>query len=154
VQQPYVPLLIAGGGEVVTLRQVAEHADVSNFGAHPNAGRAFTLTDVRHKFDALRRHCAVVNRPFASVLRSHWSAPVVVAETREQVDQKVAALADWLRSARFESSTVAGTPDEVADVYRSLVTAGMQYFTVCVAGNDVETLRLLAEQVIPAVQPD
>src|SRR5215212_3502982 len=41
-QHPHVPVLIAGGGTVGTLRQVAEYADASNFGAHAAVGSAFT----------------------------------------------------------------------------------------------------------------
>jgi alkanesulfonate monooxygenase SsuD/methylene tetrahydromethanopterin reductase-like flavin-dependent oxidoreductase (luciferase family) len=46
VQQPHVPILIAGGGERVTLRQVAQYADVSNFASLAQAGSAFHLEDV------------------------------------------------------------------------------------------------------------
>src|ERR1019366_3545420 len=43
VQHPRVPLLIGGGGERVTLRQVAQYADMSNFGPHIWTGSAFSL---------------------------------------------------------------------------------------------------------------
>jgi alkanesulfonate monooxygenase SsuD/methylene tetrahydromethanopterin reductase-like flavin-dependent oxidoreductase (luciferase family) len=70
LQQPHVPIMIAGGGERVTLRQVAQYADVSNFGAHMWAGSAFGLEDVRRKFEALRTHCAAT-LAFQSCSPSH-----------------------------------------------------------------------------------
>jgi alkanesulfonate monooxygenase SsuD/methylene tetrahydromethanopterin reductase-like flavin-dependent oxidoreductase (luciferase family) len=150
VQQPRIPILIAGGGERVTLRQVAQYADACNFGAHANVGSAFTAEDVRRKLGALDAHCAALGRPPDSVLRSHWSSPVVVAETPEDARRKVAALPAWVRE-NFRSSMVAGTPEEVVSSYRTLTAAGLGYFIACVVGNDVETLRLLADQVLPAL---
>jgi hypothetical protein len=46
VQTPRVPLLIAGDGEQVTLRQVARYADMCNFGEQTNTGGARTLGGV------------------------------------------------------------------------------------------------------------
>jgi alkanesulfonate monooxygenase SsuD/methylene tetrahydromethanopterin reductase-like flavin-dependent oxidoreductase (luciferase family) len=149
VQQPRIPILIAGGGERVTLRQVAQFADASNFGAHANVGSAFTPEDVRRKLAALDAHCATLGRPADTVLRSHWSCPVVVAETPEGLQAKLTALGGIAQN--FQTSMVAGLPHEVAAAYRGLADAGLQYFIAAVFGDDVETLRLLAEQVLPAL---
>ena len=62
VQEPHVPVLIGGGGEKTTLRQVAELADVSNFAPHEWAGSAFDVTDVARKYGVLRDYCAAAGR--------------------------------------------------------------------------------------------
>jgi alkanesulfonate monooxygenase SsuD/methylene tetrahydromethanopterin reductase-like flavin-dependent oxidoreductase (luciferase family) len=55
VQKPYPPFVIGGGGEQLTLRVVARHADVWNFAG----GSTETFT---HKVGVLREHCAAVGR--------------------------------------------------------------------------------------------
>src|SRR5215217_2638688 len=78
VQQPHVPVLIAGGGERVTLRQVAQYGDASNFSPHAQAGSAFSPADVRRNLEALRRHCLSIGRPYDSILRTPVMVPVVL----------------------------------------------------------------------------
>ena len=43
-----MPILVAGGGEKVTLRQVAQYADAANFGAGNTIGSAWSVADVRY----------------------------------------------------------------------------------------------------------
>jgi len=151
VQRPRIPLLIAGGGERVTLRQVAQYADVANFGAHPIIGGAYQIDDVVRKYDALRRHCEAQGRPYASVLRSHLTFPLVIAETHEALRAKLDSFPQgWLKM--FGASMIAGVPQEVIASYRALASAGVRYFICSFFRKDVETLRLLAEQVMPAVK--
>lgn len=55
VQKPYPPFVIGGGGEQLTLRVVAQYADVWNFAGGPP--EAFT-----HKVNILHEHCAAIGR--------------------------------------------------------------------------------------------
>jgi alkanesulfonate monooxygenase SsuD/methylene tetrahydromethanopterin reductase-like flavin-dependent oxidoreductase (luciferase family) len=151
IQQPRIPLLIAGGGERVTLRQVAQYADVANFGAHAVMGGAYQMSDVVRKYNVLRSHCEAQGRPYDSILRSHLTFPLVLAETHEMLHAKLDNVPQgWLKM--FGSSLIAGVPQEVISSYRALASAGVQYFICSLFRDDMETLRLLAEQIIPAVK--
>jgi alkanesulfonate monooxygenase SsuD/methylene tetrahydromethanopterin reductase-like flavin-dependent oxidoreductase (luciferase family) len=149
VQQPRVPLLIAGGGEKVTLRQVARYADVSNFGEHETVGTAQTLDDVRRKFATLRRHCDEIGRDYDAILRTHITLPLVLARDQAAVDAKYQRIPERRRTGQA-SSLKALTPDQAVAYYRGLADAGMQHFVVGLLPDDVETADLLAEKVMPA----
>jgi len=149
VQRPRVPVLIAGGGEKVTLRQVARYADVSNFGEHETVGTATTLDDVRRKFDVLRRHCDEIGREYESILRTHITLPLVVARDRAAVEAKYLRVPERRRTGQA-SSLKALTPDEAITYYRGLADAGMQHFVIGLIPDDVETAELVAEKVMPA----
>jgi alkanesulfonate monooxygenase SsuD/methylene tetrahydromethanopterin reductase-like flavin-dependent oxidoreductase (luciferase family) len=152
VQRPRVPLLIAGGGERVTLRQVAQYADAANFSADEWSGSAVTEADVRRKFDALRRHCEAVGRPFDSVIRSHLALRVIVRETSAEVAAALDAVPPRFRE---NPSLVAGTVREVIAYYRGIVAAGAQYLVAGLlgAGADHTSVRLFATKVLPELQP-
>lgn len=150
LQQPYVPLLIGGGGERVTLRQVAQYADAANFGPHPDVGSAFTLADVRRKYDVLRGHCTVAGRPYDAILRTHVDF-LMLADTPAMAEDKVAALPAETRAYFGTPHPLGTTPAEAIAYFRGLVAAGVQYFLLLLWPHDVETLRLLGEQVMPAV---
>jgi alkanesulfonate monooxygenase SsuD/methylene tetrahydromethanopterin reductase-like flavin-dependent oxidoreductase (luciferase family) len=168
VQEPHVPLLIAGGGERVTLGQVARYADASNFGPSGATGSAWGADDVRRKYAALREHCQRIGRPYESVLRT-FRASLILAESAAELQAKLDAATG--RQPRTEGPLVPGMPREVRTYYnlpapeqipllivaatpeqavpyfRALIDAGVQY--VVLPGGDAETVRLLAEQVMP-----
>jgi alkanesulfonate monooxygenase SsuD/methylene tetrahydromethanopterin reductase-like flavin-dependent oxidoreductase (luciferase family) len=148
VQQPYVPLLVAGGGERTTLRFAARYADASNLAAAAWAGGAYTPDDARRKLAVLRRHLEEAGRPDEAVLRT-TAVVLRLAETggaaRAKLDQLPAGLLGF-----FERMPLAGTPEEAAAQLRGLVAAGFRYI-ILGGGADLETLRLAAERVLPAV---
>ncbi len=151
-QRPRIPLLIAGGGEKVTLRQVAQYADASNFGEHAYAGGVRGEEAIIRRMQALDQHCASFDRPPTSVLRTHGTYPLVIAESTTRVAEKVDRyLPAWVREITTQS-LVAGTPDDAITHFSRLLGAGLQYFIAFVYGNDLETIRLLAEEVIPVVR--
>jgi hypothetical protein len=149
---------------------VARYADVSNFGEHEWVGGATKSDDVIRKFAVLRSHCDALGRPFSSILRSHVAIFLVLAETQGALDRKVNALARSSDISRFgadlssssdeapqlpddlRASLIACTPSQLAHRYRSLMTLGMQYFIALIYGNDLETLHLLAREVIPELK--
>ena len=149
-QQPFVPVLIAGGGERVTLRQVARYADMSNFGAHEWTGGAFDLADVRRKCEALRRYCADQGRSYDSILRSHYTPLLVLAETHAALERKMDSIR--IPDRHLHTVPLLATPAEAIAHFQALADAGLQYFLAVINGHDTESVDLLAEEVMPAIR--
>ena len=154
LQQPRVPILVAGGGEKVTLRLVARHADASNTGAASWAGGVFTLDDARRKYEVLRGHAEVSGRPYEDVLRTA-TIGFTLAPTRVGLDAKrQAAEANPQQKAIatfLEGVPNFSTPAEAIEMLAELVGAGVQYFVI-LAGPDLDSLELLASEVVPQVR--
>jgi alkanesulfonate monooxygenase SsuD/methylene tetrahydromethanopterin reductase-like flavin-dependent oxidoreductase (luciferase family) len=148
VQQPHVPLLIGGGGERVTLRQVAQYADMSNFGPHVWTGSAFALEDVQRKYEALSSYCKQFNRSPRSVLHSYFVPTLLLARTPEELAAK--QLLYPLREDAVKGAIV-GTVEEVKTQIQTLVNMGMQYFIMYVFPNDTETLEIFSHEIMPAI---
>jgi alkanesulfonate monooxygenase SsuD/methylene tetrahydromethanopterin reductase-like flavin-dependent oxidoreductase (luciferase family) len=151
VQQPRLPILIAGVGERFTFRRVAQYADASNFGAHPFTGGIATMDEVRRKLAVLDRHCADEGRTANSVLRSHVTMPLVLAGTLAAANAKVDQFPDWVANTTRRVG-VMGTPEDATAYYRALLDTGINYVIVRIWQDDVETLRLLATEVMPALR--
>jgi alkanesulfonate monooxygenase SsuD/methylene tetrahydromethanopterin reductase-like flavin-dependent oxidoreductase (luciferase family) len=139
-----VPILLAGGGERVTLRQVAELADATNLGPANLNGDAWTTEDVRRKHAVLRGHCERIGRPYDSVLRTHRLA----VRLRRDAPRAFERAAGGIPGEQYLRLT--GTPRDAVDLYLELVDAGVRYFTAVVPGDE-ETLRRLGEEVLPEV---
>jgi len=150
VQQPYIPIMIAGGGERTTLRFVAQYADASNLGAVGWAGGAYTTDDVQRKLGVLRQHCTEQGRPYDSILRSTLFVPTILGETAAARQAKLDRLPPQLL-AFFQQAGLVASPEEAVEQITALVVAGFRYFIPSVMGNDLETLDLLVQRVIPAV---
>jgi alkanesulfonate monooxygenase SsuD/methylene tetrahydromethanopterin reductase-like flavin-dependent oxidoreductase (luciferase family) len=149
VQKPHVPILVGGGGERVTLRQVAQYADMSNFGPHIWTGSTFLLEDVQRKYETLNAHCATFGRPPESVLRSYFVPTIMVAPTREAL---VAKQAQFPLREDAVLGAIVGTPDEVRVQIQTLVDMGIQYFIMYAFPTDTETLELFAREIMPTIQ--
>lgn len=157
IQQPRPPVMIAGPGRKVTLRQVARHADACNIGepnlapdvlaADPDAPLAY----LRGRLDVLRQHCADAGRPYDEVLKTHFVPWMILAPTEAEVRDKVRAFFGDSPGGAARNA-VAGTPEQVVAHYQARADIGFQYFVVQIYdGTDHETLRLLASEVMPHV---
>jgi alkanesulfonate monooxygenase SsuD/methylene tetrahydromethanopterin reductase-like flavin-dependent oxidoreductase (luciferase family) len=149
VQRPRIPILVGGSGELITLRRVAEYADMCNF----EDRLVPTPDDVRRKLTALRAHCAAVDRPYASVIKSYFANGVALAPTPARVREKIAALPPIFAAGAGSMGSHLCTPQEFVDQVRPLIAEGIDYLIVNLTGfDDVETLELLATRVGPALQ--
>jgi F420-dependent oxidoreductase-like protein len=144
IQRPHPPLWIGGGGERVTLRLVARHADACNVGGD--------LDTRRHKLDVLRRHCEVVGRDYDTIVKS-TNVTVILgdeAEVKRVVDMR-------LRQTRgteyWEREPYCGRPEQVAERVRQVVELGFDYVILGVP-NAAESgaIQRVAEELLPLVR--
>jgi alkanesulfonate monooxygenase SsuD/methylene tetrahydromethanopterin reductase-like flavin-dependent oxidoreductase (luciferase family) len=135
VQKPHPPILIAGGGEQLTLRAVARMADACNVAGDPES--------VKQKYAILRNHCEVEGRGYDAIERT---ASVFLLLARDS-----AALAS--KRARLPvadtQNVFVGTIAVATDLIGQFCDAGVQLMITRAHMNDFETYELLASDVMP-----
>jgi alkanesulfonate monooxygenase SsuD/methylene tetrahydromethanopterin reductase-like flavin-dependent oxidoreductase (luciferase family) len=153
IQEPRPPIVIAGAGEKVTLRQVAQFADACNFGASANTGAVRDAGDVARRFGVLRKHCEEIGRPYDEILRTHFTSWIFIAETERAVQAKKATYFPDGLTEEQQYTRIFGTPDQIVDYCAELVDAGVQYFVMQTQdASDTETIELLGREVAPRVR--
>ncbi|HKM78121.1 MAG TPA: LLM class flavin-dependent oxidoreductase [Candidatus Bathyarchaeia archaeon] len=110
---PIPPIMIGGGGERLTLRTVAEHADWWN--------GVVNLEDYKHKLDVLRSHCNRIGRDYESIKKT-WLGCIAITETEDEA----------IRLAKnnpfpTREPTISGTPEQVSQKLKEFVDIGVEY---------------------------
>ena len=129
---PHPPLLIAGGGEKLTLKVVAKHADWMNVGFCDS--ETFNT-----KLDALKRHCEDVGRNYDEIKKTYYGFVSIKEEEQEPRD-------------RPGLHIVQGTPDEVESELREFIDLGVEHFMVrFIDFPELDGAELFLEKVLPAL---
>jgi len=139
---------IGGGGERVTLRIAAQHADKTNW--------QVGLAEFAHKSDVLREHCAAVGRDFESIVRTHGPDCRLFDTERD--------LRAWLDAPdgghlwgrvddeTYEQDNFVGTVEMVTEKVQAFVDAGCREFVLWFRDYpSSESLERFAAEVIPNV---
>jgi F420-dependent oxidoreductase-like protein len=135
VQRPHPPVMIAGGGEQLTLRVVARLGDACNVFGDPG--------EVARKFAILRRHCETEGRPYEAIEKT-CAISLLLARDETTLAAKRERLA-----AGGPFRAVAATLSSVVDLCGQYRDAGVQLLISSAYKNDPETHELVASEVIP-----
>ena len=134
VQSP-LPLLIGGGGERVTLKITAKHADEWNVW-----GNVETL---QQKMAILDRHCESIDRDPSEIKRTAVALLFMSEDS---------AYLDKMRNAEMQQATIIGTPAEVKAIVADYEAAGVDElivpdFTLGTGARRTDTLDAFITQV-------
>jgi alkanesulfonate monooxygenase SsuD/methylene tetrahydromethanopterin reductase-like flavin-dependent oxidoreductase (luciferase family) len=159
VQDPMIPMWIAGGGEKLTLNVAARYADYTNFG--------YTLDEFATKSEILAGHCKDVGRDFAEITRTS-NFNIVIGETEAEVAERTAWVKEHFAPVvgadkvdkMFDNNYVSGggmtgTPEQIVERLTEWEAVGLAYAIVYFqdAAYDRSGLELFAEKVMPELGP-
>jgi len=135
--QPPPPIMIGGGGEKLTLRLVAQHADWWNLPGAPPA-------KYRRKLAVLADYCQEYGRTPRDI-RKTWMGVVSIAPTRREAEERLRAFTIWPGDA-----PLVGAPDDIRtqlDAYREL---GVDLFILSFTDEpDLAGLTLFCDAMLP-----
>lgn len=161
VQRPRPPIMVAGNGERVTLRQVAQWADACNLKEEvPLSDDSISDThradSVRGLLAAMAGHCERLQRPYDEILRTHFTLYLILGETMTEAREAANAL-DTAQStspgtrAKGTTAMLVADPQRAIRYYQAMAEVGIQYFIVQLDARDAQTIELLMTKVAPEV---
>lgn len=136
---PLPPIVIGGGGEQLTLRVVAKHADRWDLSGA-------SVETYAHKLEVLRRHCEAVGRPFDTIVKGLSTEGIALASSQAEAQH----IAD--ASPYNSGKAIVGTPEQVAAQLQRYVDLGVRYIVVRLLDFPrTEGIELFAREVMPLV---
>ena len=147
--RPHLPIMIGGGGEKLTLRTTALHADQWNM---PPGATGISPDDFAAKYAVLVERCAEVGRDPAEIETNLGLLVLVNEEAATAIDRR-RALADALgmddETARKQ--VIAGDPAGVIAELRRFEAVGVEHSVLAlISGVNYGDVELFAREVIPA----
>ena len=136
--QERLPIWVGGGGEKVTLRICAEHADGWNV--------PFVAPDAwAHKAKVLDEHCDAVGRDPSTLLKS---VNVGMAFTDEELKRQFGPMSEYVKPG-----VLSGSVQEMVDKVAGYVDAGAGQVNLAMrAPFDRDGLERFAAEVLPAIR--
>jgi alkanesulfonate monooxygenase SsuD/methylene tetrahydromethanopterin reductase-like flavin-dependent oxidoreductase (luciferase family) len=139
---------IGGGGEKVTLRIAAEHADATNW--------QVGLDAFVHKSDVLRGHCERIGRDFDSIVRTH-GPDCRIFDSGKDLDAWLGAPGGgnlWGNADHetYVRDNFVGTVEQVTEKVQAYVDAGCREFVLWFRDYpESESLERFAREVVPSI---
>lgn len=121
VQKPHIPVMIAGGGEKVTLKLVARYGDMCNVQDSP--------AELRRKFDILAKHCSSVGRDFSTISKTSTGF-CILADTDEAARAAVPPWAPMVFPGNVADYGLIGTVDTIRKRLAEYAAAGVDELLV------------------------
>jgi len=146
VQKPYPEFMIGGGGERVTLRIVAKHADHWNVWGGPRV--------LARKTAILEEHCAKVGRDPKQIGRSVNMA-LLITDKKAEVDRLAESIAARMGSHADDAhdTCLAGTPDQIRQILHALAAAGATTLFIPTMFRPLDELRRDMDRFISEISP-
>ena len=144
LQKPHPPVMIAGGGEKLTLRAVARHADQMNVYGSPEL--------VAHKFDVLRQHCLNEGRDFDDIKKTVL-VQFVPPERQKSYDDFLAKIAAEQPGMllRGQSQAMTGNVDDWREWVQARSDIGVDQVIINLyTPYPYKAVEQFAKEVIPA----
>jgi alkanesulfonate monooxygenase SsuD/methylene tetrahydromethanopterin reductase-like flavin-dependent oxidoreductase (luciferase family) len=136
-----IPLTVGARGSKIMLKLVARNADGWNIQT------PLLPEQYQRKLQFLENYCREAARESESIERSLW-AGTIIAENETSFSKAVAELPG--ASPFYFSSRIAGTPDECIQKINAFVQLGVTGFIFYFTWNEMASLELFAQRVLPA----
>ena len=146
VQRPHPELMLGGGGERVTLRIVAKHADHWNVWGGPHV--------LARKGAILDEHCAAVGRDPKTITRSA-NMVLLITDRKDEIDRLAETIATRLgrHVADARDTCLAGTPDQIREQLRQLQAARVGVLFIPSLFRPLDALRRDMDRFIAVIAP-
>jgi F420-dependent oxidoreductase-like protein len=146
LQTPHPELMIGGGGEKVTLRTVARHADHWNVWGGPKV--------LAHKGGILDEHCAAAGRDPKAIRRSANMA-LLITDSKAEVNSLAETLGARMgrHAADARDTCLAGPPQQIRDILAELRAARVDTVFIPTLFRPLPELRRDLDRFIAEIAP-